>query len=149
MERGVRDRHVTEAIQAATIGTARGVGSVATVARVTTIRFRVIKRSVVNCHRAAADPCATALGQAPEATVCLAVLIDAATVAAIRLAGFDSRGVDVERAAFEIDRATFGNGAFTVIKVASVPACGGVCGELAIGNAHVAGRRETGDTASL
>ena len=81
--------------------------------------------------------------QATEATISLTILIDVATVATVGGAVVDSRSADVERTAFEIDRAALGILTRSVVEVISVTTYRRVVGEGAARNDHVSGGRQT------
>ena len=118
---GVRHCNATESVEAAATAFPAEVAAVLTSAGIAAGSCAIFKRRVVDGSGAGGDISAAALGGA----ACSSVLLVTWTVAANPTGGVavvDSRAVDVECAASEIDRATLGIGGITVVEVASVPA---------------------------
>lgn len=148
MKRGVSNSRAGEAIHTTAISAAARVRTVTTGTGVSTMSSGTIKRSVIDRDGSGAEPRAATLRRSTRTAICLTVLILITAVAASGGAVVDARQVDVQRAAFEIDRTTFSCGGVSVIEIPAVATKGRIAGEAATRNDDVAGCSETGERAT-
>jgi hypothetical protein len=102
----VGNRNVTDAVETAAAAFTAEVAAVLTVAGIAAGRCAILERGVVN-GGGAGDPSAAALGaSAPTSVLLVTDLVGVAAIPAGGVVVVDSRAVDVECAAPEIDRTT-------------------------------------------
>src|SRR5262249_13830069 len=135
-------------IQAAAIGFRAGFAAVATCSRAARVRGSILERRVIDRRGASANPDAAALRGAAEAAVLHSVLRNTAALAAVRGAIQNACAIDVERAAFDVDRSAQRICALAIIEVAAVATNRRVTGESVAGNDHST-RSQTAQAASM